>query len=97
MNYLAVKDLKAPKLVRERLGEYGDVVVTNNGRPMALMLDIPEGEDPSVIVEAVREARARIALSRMRDAARRAGRHRMTQAEIDAEIKAVRKARRGRR
>lgn len=94
MNYLAVRDLKAPKLVRERLSAYGDVVVTNNGRPMAVMLDIPEGEDPSVVAEAVREARARIALSRMRDSARRAGRHRMSQAEINAEIRVVRKARR---
>ena len=32
MNYLAVKDLKAPRYVRETLAHYGEVMVMNNGR-----------------------------------------------------------------
>jgi hypothetical protein len=90
MNYLAVKDLKAPRFVRETLAKYGEAMVMNNGRPMALMLDIGPDEDPSALLAAVHEARGRLALSRLREAARRKGRARMTLAEINAEIGAAR-------
>ena len=93
MNYLAVKDLKAPRHVREVLGKYGEAMVMNNGQPMALMLDIGPGEDPSELLDAVHEARGRLALSRLRDAARRKGSARMTLAEINAEITAARRER----
>ena len=93
MNYLAVKDLKAPRYVRETLGKYGEVMVMNNGRPMALMLDIGADEDPSALLDAVHEARGRLALSRIREAARRKGSAKMTLAEINAEIAVARRER----
>ena len=93
MNYLAVKDLKAPRYVRETLGKYGEVMVMNNGRPMALMLDIGSDEDPSELLEAVHEARGRLALSRIREAARRKGSPKMSLAAINAEIMAARRER----
>ena len=94
MNYLAVKDLKAPRYVRETLGKYGEVMVMNNGRPMALMLDIGPDEDPAALLAAVHAARGRLALSRIREAARRKGSARMTLDEINSEIAAVRHTRR---
>ena len=94
MNYLAVKDLKAPRYVRETLGKYGEVMVMNNGRPMALMLDIGQGEDPVALLAAVHEARGRLALSRMRESARRKGSAKLTLGEINAEIDAARRSRR---
>lgn len=94
MNYLAVKDLKAPRFVREQLSAYGEVLVTNNGKPMALMLDIGEGEDPDALLEAIHEARGRLAVSRMRAAARRQGSARLNLAQINTEIAASRRARR---
>jgi len=93
MNYLAVKDLKAPRYVRETLGKYGEVMVMNNGRPMALMLDIGTEEDPTALLDAVHEARGRLALSRIREAARRKGTAKMTLVAINAEIAAVRRER----
>lgn len=54
MNYLAVKDLKAPKLVREMLAEYGTALVSNNGKPMAMLVDLLEGENPEALSEAIR-------------------------------------------
>ena len=97
MNYLAVKDLKAPRYVRETLAHYGEVMVMNNGRPMALMLDIGPGEDSSALLTAVHEARGRLALSRIREAARRKGSAGMSLAGINAEIAAARRERAGRR
>jgi hypothetical protein len=72
-NYLAVKDLKAPKLIRETLAAYGTALVTNNRKPMALLVDLADGETPDQLAEAIRIARGRLALSALRTSARRAG------------------------
>ena len=95
MNYLAIKDLKAPKLVRETLAEYGTALVTNNGKPMALLVDLLEGESPETLSEALRLARARLALSDLRAASRRNGTDVLPADQIDAEIHASRRRRRG--
>lgn len=94
MNYLAVKDLKAPKLVRETLAAYGMALVTNNGKPMAMLVDLAEGENPDQLAEAIRLARARLALSDLRAASRRNGIDAMTLDEINDEIRSARKKRR---
>ena len=49
-----------------------EVVITNNGKPSALMIDIPEGGFDE-IVQAVRQAKAMIALNNMRRRAAKAG------------------------
>ena len=94
MDYLAVKDLKAPRLVREKLAAEGDLMVMNNGKPMALMLHLAEGENPQELLDAVQSARARLALMRLCEQARTSGVVRMRQKDIAAEIQAVRRARR---
>ena len=93
MNYLAIKDLKAPKLIRETLAAYGTALVTNNGQPMALLVDLAKGESPERLAEAIRLARARLALSDLRQASRRSGVAAMAAPEIDDEIRAARAAR----
>jgi len=93
MNYLAVKDLKAPKLVRETLLAYGTALVTNNGKPMAMLVNLAEGENPDQLAEAIRMARARLALSDLRTASRRHGTAAMTLDEINTEIHAARNER----
>ena len=90
MNYLAVKDLKAPKLVRETLAAYGTALVTNNGKPMAMLVDLAENENPDQLAEAIRMARGRLALSAMRIESRRNGTDKMTLREINDEIHAAR-------
>jgi hypothetical protein len=97
MNYLAVKDLKAPKLVRETLAEYGTALITNNGKPMALLVDLLEGESAEELSEALRLARARLALSELRASSRRSGTDGLAGAQIDAEIRASRAARKRQR
>jgi hypothetical protein len=94
MNYLAVKDLKAPKLVRETLAAYGSALVTNNGKPMAMLVDLAEGENPDQLAEAIRLARARLALSDLRTASWRNGTDGVTLDEINGEVRASRVSRR---
>ena len=90
MNYLAIKDLKAPKLVRETLAAYGTALVTNNGKPMAMLVDLAEGENPEALSEAIRMARVRLALSDLRTTSRRNGTDALTQKQIDNEIRGAR-------
>jgi hypothetical protein len=97
MNYLAIKDLKAPKLVRETLAAYGTALVTNNGKPMAMLVDLAEGENPERLAEAIRMARARLALSDLRTVGRRSGTDTLTLADVNGEIQAARAERKARR
>lgn len=94
MNYLAIKDLKAPKLVRETLAEYGTALITNNGKPMAILVDLLEGESPEALSDAIRLARARLALSDLRSTSRRNGTNTLTADQIEVEVRASRQRRR---
>jgi len=94
MNLVPVNALKSPRRLREKLSEEHELLVTNNGRPMALMFEIREGEDFELPLRAFREARSRLALSRVREAAQRQGTDRMSLADINAEVEAARKERR---
>lgn len=88
MNFYSVRDLRTEsKSVWENLASGGEVVITNNGKPSALMIDIPEGSFDD-IVQAVRQARAMIAFNKMRR--RAAARGFMSENEIEAEIAAAR-------
>ena len=88
MNFYSVRDLRTEsKSVWESLSSGGEVVITNNGKPSALMIDIPDGSFDE-IVQAVRQARAMIAFNSMRRKA--AARGFMSDEEIEAEINAAR-------
>lgn len=91
MDFYSVKDLRTQKNVWTSLAANGEVVITNNGKPSALMLDISGGDFESFI-RAVRQARAMIAFNNMRRVAAENGY--MTEEEIEAEIAAARAERR---
>lgn len=79
--------------LRKRLTEEGELVITSNGEPFALMLDVdPESLEETLYL--VAQIRARQAVAAIRAEAREKGLDQLTLDEIDAEIKAVRKARR---
>ena len=87
MNFYSVRDLRT-KSIWDTLISDNEVVITNNGKPSALMINIPEGEFDDV-VQAVRQARAMMTLNSMR---RKAASHGyMTDDEINAEISKARK------
>ena len=73
MNFYSVRDLRTDsKSMWADLKRGDEVVLTNNGKPSALMIDIPEGSFDE-IVQAVRPAKAMIALNSMRRRAAREG------------------------
>ena len=84
MNFYSVRDLRTDsKSMWADLSGGDEVVLTNNGKPSALIIDIPEGSFDE-IVQAVRQAKAMIALNSMRRRAAREGF--MSDDEIEAAI-----------
>jgi len=73
MNFYSVRDLRTDsKRMWTNLTSGDEVVLTNNGKPSALVIDIPEGSFDE-IVQAVRQAKAMIALNSIRKKAARTG------------------------
>ncbi len=71
----------------EQLQSGDEVVITNNGKPSAIMIEIPEGGFDET-VQAVRQAKAMIAFNQMRGIASKHGY--LSEDEIADEISAVR-------
>jgi len=93
MNLMAVHELKSPRKLRARLKREKEILLTNNGKPMAVLLNIEENEDPEGVLNAARAARAQIALGRIREDARGRGVDRMSSKDIEALIAKVRRGR----
>jgi len=94
MKFVPVRNLRLkPGQVWEQLDREGDMVITSNGRPIALLTRITE-EDFETTIAAARRARALLAMEAMQRAAMVAGADRISDAEIAAEIRATRRSRR---
>lgn len=90
MEFYSVRELRTnTKSIWEELSKENDVVITNNGKPYALMVWIPEGRFDET-VRAFRQAKAIAAMERMRSNAEKNGF--MSDDEIDEAIKEARKA-----
>ncbi len=73
MNFYSVRDLRTDsKTMWQDLSQGQEIIITNNGKPSALMIDIPDGAFDE-IVQAVRQAKAMIALNSMRSKATKEG------------------------
>ncbi len=89
MNFATVRDFRtSTRSVWDKLNESGEIVVTNNGKPIALMLNIADWEFGE-LSQAIRQAKAMLSINRMRTIAAENGY--MTDEEIEAEIAAARK------
>lgn len=89
MDFYSVRDLRTDsKSMWESLKRDGEAIITNNGKPAALMLDISEGNF-ELMIQAIRQAKAMISFNNMRS--RAAAKGFMSDAEIEAEIEAARK------
>ena len=66
MNFYSIRELRIKsKKMWTDLKNDNEVIITNNGKPSAIMINIPEGNFDEVI-QAVRQAKAMIALNNMR-------------------------------
>jgi PHD/YefM family antitoxin component YafN of YafNO toxin-antitoxin module len=92
MKFLSTRELRnRPGYVRE-LVQRDDLVLTANGKPIAILLGVEEDKLEET-TRAIRQAKAQLALSRMRKEAARRGLERSSHSVIDAEIRAVRSKR----
>ncbi len=94
MKFITVRDLRGrsgqvwTKLARER-----EVILTSNGKPIAILSSVSEETLEESLV-AVRRARAVTAVEKLQRQSIQAGTNVLSPEEITSEIKAVRKARR---
>ena len=92
MKFLSTRELRnRPSFVRE-LAQKEDLILTVNGKPIAMLLGVEEGELEETVL-AVRQARAQRALSRMRREAAKRGLDKTSPSAVDAEIRTVRSKR----
>ena len=93
MRFISVRDLRGrtSQLWRD-LREEKDLVVTNNGKPVAILTST-DADSFERSLQDIRQCRANVALAELqRDAAAR-GLDKLSMDEIDAEIQASRKRR----
>ena len=93
MKLIAIQDLKQPRRLKERLQTEKELLLTSDGRPVAVLVNVAATEDPETVIQSIRDSRSRLALSRVREAAARSGTARLSLAEINREIAAARKTR----
>jgi antitoxin (DNA-binding transcriptional repressor) of toxin-antitoxin stability system len=93
MKLIAIQDLKQPRQLKERLRAEKELLLTSDGRPVAVLVNVDASEDPETMIQSIRDSRSRLALSRVREEAARCGSARLSLTEINREITATRKAR----
>jgi antitoxin (DNA-binding transcriptional repressor) of toxin-antitoxin stability system len=92
MKFITVRDLRTtPAQVWKELPGEQEIVITNNGKPIALLTPLSDA-DMEDTVAAVRRARAVAALKKIRNLAVKTGRSEMTMDEINREIQEYRKS-----
>ncbi len=93
MKFISVRDLRGKSAeVWKELPAEREVVVTNNGRPIAILSSVSESNLEEAL-SAIRQARAGKAVMSLQRRSIEKGTDSITMEEIDAEIKAVRKKR----
>ena len=93
MRFVSVRELNTkPKEIWSTVKDE-EVVITSNGKPIALLSGITE-ETLERAVRAVRRSRALIALEELQKRSVELGLDKLTDAQIESEIQAVRKSRR---
>ncbi len=92
MRFISVRDLSIkPKEVWQKVKEE-EMVITSNGKPIALLSAVTE-ETLERTIRSIRRARALMALEEMQGQAIKLGLNRITDSQIESEIRAVRKGR----
>ncbi len=92
MQFISVRDLSTkPKEIWSKIKDE-EVVITSNGKPIALLSGVTE-ETLEKTVRSIRRSRALIALEEMQKRSIESGLDKLTDSQIESEIRAVRKSR----
>jgi prevent-host-death family protein len=93
MRFVSVRDLRGKSAeVWRRVNREHDVIITSNGRPIAILSTVSE-ETLEESLAAIRQARAIQAVESMQRSSVESGRDRLSSEAINAEIHATRRAR----
>ena len=92
MKFMSVREFRVNTgKVRRGMKQDDEVVLTANGRPFAIVTSIrPDSFDTEL--DAIRRARAKVALDRIRASAAEAGTAKMAPAELESMIRSVRRS-----
>ena len=82
-----------PSELRKKLDEKGELVVTVDGEPLAIMLQIPKGSLEDLVL-LLSKVRAQLAVATIREQARKSGLNKMTVEQANVLVKETRAARR---
>jgi prevent-host-death family protein len=94
MEFVTIRDLRLkPAEVWDKLRQQREIILTSNGRPVAVLAGVGES-DVEETVTALRRARAQAAVARMRRSAAARGADKLSAAEIESEIARSRRERR---
>ena len=85
-----------PKELRKKLEKQGELVITVDGEPMAIMLQVPKGSLEDLVM-LVSQVRAQLAVAGIRQSARQSGKNQITDEEINSVIQEARAKRRTKR
>ena len=92
MRFISVRDLSTrPKEIWSKIKEE-EVVITSNGKPIALLSGVTE-ETLDKTIRTIRRSRALVAVEDMQKRSVELGLDKLTDSEIESEIRAVRKSR----
>ena len=95
MEFLSIREFtSSPSKTREVLKRNGKIVLTNNGKPSMLVFDIT-GQDFENLIDTLNRAEAMRLLEDIQMQALRGSLNSMTMAEIDAEVVAHRREKKG--
>ena len=91
MEFVPYRDLRnKPTALRQQLQEQGELVVTVDGKPFAVMIDLSGSENMDEILVLVSRLRAQMAARSIRSQARRKGLEQMNEEQIDGIIQKTR-------
>ncbi|HCE45605.1 MAG TPA: prevent-host-death protein [Lentisphaeria bacterium] len=94
MKFLTVRELRGNcAKVWKQLPEEMEMVVTNNGKPVAILSSVAESNLEESL-SSIRRARATQAVLKMQEKSARIGLDKITSIDIDTEIAEVRRTRR---
>jgi len=90
LKFLSIREFRASTgQLKEMLSDSGRIVLTSNGKPAALIIEVDENHFEEVLDD-IRTVQARRAIRNMRAQAKRTGLDGMNLDDINAEISAVR-------
>jgi antitoxin (DNA-binding transcriptional repressor) of toxin-antitoxin stability system len=90
MKFVSVRDLRLkPGEIWKRLEVERELIITSNGKPIALLTGVNEDTMESTLTT-LRRARAVLAMEEMQRTSVRLGLDKLSDEEIESEVKAVR-------